>query len=544
MKIKKFSFAVIVGAILLFAGCRSTKIISPVTNSFYTDVVEVNGGKIRGMYSEDGLVEIYAGIPYAAPPVGKLRWKEPQNVEPWEGVKDCVSFAPMAMQKRNSAIYDFLADDIVLKKRDRTRNAPMSEDCLYLNVYAPTGFNPNSDEKLPVLMYIHGGSLRGGSSYFESYDGESIAHDGVVVVTIAYRLGVFGYFAHEDLAKESQNGTTGNYGLLDQIKALEWVYENIGSFGGDNQCITIAGESAGSSSVNAVCASPLAKGMVKRAIAESSGLVIPVPPHTFRTMEDAQKTGNAIMNEFGCSSIDELRNVNAEILIKTKYENTAMTLDGYALVESVWDTYKNSRNNEEALLNGYNYHDGDLFALGSGITSVKKYREVLQRTFGDYTDEVIRLFPAKNGNEARKQYYHIFSAVTFGYQHRNWSNVLASHNVPVYEYFFTMQNKCLSDHHSGEMIYAYGNVPDTRYYTKADYDLERIMKSYWVNFIKTGNPNGVGLPEWKTVNEMPGYVIELGSNIKMRPEEWHELYKVIDKVKLASYGGEYPPQGE
>ena len=218
-----------------------------------TDVVSISQGDLTGVYNEDHTARTYAGIPYAAPPVGDLRWKEPQAPEAWEGVRACDTFAPMAMQQVQSplmnSLYRLLGyHDYRISLKDNYREA-MSEDCLYLNVYAPAD---TGTEPLPVLFFIHGGSLMTGQSYHSEYRGETLAAQGIIVVNFAYRLGAFGYYAHEDLAAESPDGTTGNYGLLDQIAALKWVHDNITAFGGDPDNITIAGESAGSSSVNAL----------------------------------------------------------------------------------------------------------------------------------------------------------------------------------------------------------------------------------------------------------------------------------------------------
>ncbi len=296
-----------------------------------TAVLHIENGDIRGVYNQDETVEVYAGIPFAKAPVGDLRWKEPQDPEDWEGVRDCSYFAPKAMQADSNPVMDSLVSLYAAKTYhpdfSYTPLTATSEDCLYLNVWKPAG----EQHDLPVLLYIHGGSLTSGRSSFESYNGAEIAKRGVIMITIAYRLGVFGYFAHPNLALESPNGTTGNYGLLDQIKSLEWVQENIAHFGGDKNNVTIAGESAGSSSVSALCVSPLATGLFRRAIAESSSLILKNPPHTFRSMKSAQETGKKILEEFRCQSIEDLRKIDAETLVKTQYSNSGMTVDGYAL---------------------------------------------------------------------------------------------------------------------------------------------------------------------------------------------------------------------
>ncbi len=258
-----------------------------------TEVLELRDGKVTGVVDESIGVELYAGIPYAAPPVGDLRWKEPQDPVPWQGVLKADTFAPMEMQPRNLPIYYSLAQ--IIGYHDYRWFAPddnyrpaVSEDCLYLNVWKPAG---KIENPLPVLVYIHGGSLQTGQPWYADYRGTHLAKEGVVVVNLGYRLGVFGYLALEELQAESPNGTTGNYGLLDQIKALEWVRDNIASFGGDPGNVTLAGESAGSASVSAICTSPLAKGLFRRVVMESSTVASETPPHSYRQLSDALKSG-------------------------------------------------------------------------------------------------------------------------------------------------------------------------------------------------------------------------------------------------------------
>ena len=492
-------------------------------------IVKTEKGAVQGILSDDGKVEIFAGIPFAKPPVGDLRWKEPQELEPWDGVLAADHFAPMAMQVEFSRFANFLVNLYAHSKNDRTFKGPMSEDCLYLNVWRPSNIAAGvGGEKLPVLVYIHGGSLTSGQSWYEKYDGTNLAREGIIVVTVAYRLGVFGYFADKELAAESPNGTTGNYGLLDQIKALEWVNKNIEAFGGDAENITIAGESAGSSSVNAVCASPLAKGLFRRAIAESSSIVQKTPPHTFRTMKAALEMGANIKNEFKCSTVEELRKIPAEKLIKTKYKNSSMTVDGYALPRTPYEIYTDGQNNEEALLNGFNASEG--FSFGAfNFPSKRNLHSLLESTFKDRTDQVIAAQNIRTNKDARDYYYDVYSAVCFTYPHDCWTRCLAAQGRPVYEYYFSKENGELGTLHSGEMIYAYRNVPRTRNYDQSDFDLEMIMSSYWLNFVKYGDPNGTAsngkpLPEWKTFNES-GMLLELGEKCVMREDPFTEIYE-------------------
>ncbi|MCR4741342.1 MAG: carboxylesterase family protein [Treponema sp.] len=530
-----FRFYTIVFFALFLVSCSSSSIKNqtqpfPGIETLPTEVIELEKGKIQGIQLTDKSLELFAGIPFAKAPVGDLRWKEPQDLEAWDDIYYADHFAPMAMQNQTPKIIRKLMNAYVHSKGDRTDFAPMSEDCLYLNIWRPKGLDSTS--KLPVLVYVHGGSLSSGSSWFQSYDGASLAQKDLIFVTISYRLNIFGYFASQELAEESPNGTTGNYGLLDQIKALEWVNKNIKEFGGDPENITIAGESAGSSSVNALCASPLSKGMFKRAIAESSSLVVPVPAHTFRSRELALSTGQKIMDELGAKNLADMRNLSAQELMKTTHVNNSMTVDPYSMPEYPWEIYQKGLNHEEALLNGFNKREGDAFIVLSKITK-KNYRDLVADS--PYVTDVDGLCslaePVKNNKEAKKFYGRLFSAICFTYPHDSWTKVLESQGKPVYEYYFSKENKGIGTYHSGEMIYAYGNVPKTKAYNQSDYELEEIMSEYWANFAKYGNPNGLGesnLPLWQTSKESNGLLLELGEEIYMREDPFKEIYQYLD----------------
>lgn len=531
MKSEKIFFLSFLLCLILLTSCNSTlKATKPYDDiTDLTEVVKISSGKIQGIYNPDKTVSLYAGIPFAAPPVGDLRWREPQNVKSWNDILVCDTFKPEAMQKKNSKIFTWAYNKYINSKGSRTDNAPMSEDCLYLNVWTPA----NSEEKsLPVLVYIHGGSLMSGQSWFESYDGEYLASQGIIVVTVAYRLGVFGYFALPELEKESRHNTTGNYGLLDQIKALEWVNNNIEAFGGDVNNITIAGESAGSSSVNALCASPLTKGMFRRAIAESSGIMHEYPSHTFRTKDAAFRMGRNIMKEFNCISIDEMRKIPAENLIKTKYQNNSMTVDGYALPKTPYEIYSAGENHEEALLNGFNANEGAAFTFFQNINKFNYEKLLSQSPYITNLDAILALKSVNSDSEARAFYNDIFSVICFAHPHEEWSKTVTAQGKPVYEYFFTKENNSISTMHSGEIIYFYGNVPHDKNYIDSDYKLENITSSYVLNFVKYGNPNGKAidgsdLPEWKTFAESNGQLIELGENIHMREDPFKKYYQYI-----------------
>ncbi len=514
-------------AALFFVSSCASHSKQSVAGTEKTGVVSSPAGDFRGISLSAEPVELFAGIPYAQPPVGDLRWKEPQPLDRISGVFEADRFPPLAMQNQNGALYTWLYNLIAYRgKSERTDRAPTSEDCLHLNIWRPAG--TRETDSLPVVVYIHGGSLMSGSSWWEPNDGASLASHGVIMVTVDYRLGVFGYFALPELAAESPNGTTGNYGLLDQIAALKWVHDNISSFGGNPDNITIAGESAGSSSVNAVCASPLAAGLFTRAIAESSGLVVPTPPHTFRTMEAAVAMGRDIQKEFNASTLEDLRAIPAEKLITTKYRNSAMTVDGYALPKTPWEIYQAGENHEQALLTGFNRDEADVFTMFGGAPKAKKYAAALENLFGpDITAELVALYPAKTNKEAKRNFNRIISAYWFSYQHHSWTQTLLAQDKPVYEYYFSKDNPSAGAFHSGEMIYLYGNVPSGYGYKKSDYALQDTAVQYMINFIRTGNPNGPELPEWQAADGTD-MVLELGDTVTMVKDPFLPLYPALE----------------
>ena len=509
-----------------------------------TEIISVTQGDISGVYNEDKSVEVYAGIPYAKPPVGELRWKEPQEPEHWQGVRQCDSFAPMSMQSRNPELVNSLTSIIgynnyKISLTDNYREA-VSEDSLYLNIWKPAG----DIKDAPVLVFIHGGYLTSGQPSFSEYNGEGLAKKGIIVVNFAYRLGVFGYMADEALAAESPNGTTGNYGLLDQIQALKWVNQNIQYFGGDTDKITIAGESAGSSSVNALCVSPLAKGLFRYAIGESSGITPIKPYHTFRDMAAALESGAKTKEEFGAATLDELRAIPAEQLVQTKADNSAMTVDGYAITEQPYLTYEKGNNNEQALLNGYNSHEANVFSLFRKVDR-EDYRATLQNLFGKYGYDVEEICPyysyqldydyvVERGGEAKGAYDYVLGGTWFGYSHKKWSEYLAAQGKPVFFYYFNKDNRSLRANHGGEMPYAYGNLDrHARLYDDSDYQLSETMMNYWVNFVTTGDPNGGDLPQWERYNEVE-QILELNDSPRMIDDPYNPLYAIIDQAQKAA----------
>ncbi len=523
---------VLLFAVILIATKPPVKAIpaADYKNIVRTDIVETEKGQVRGVLSEDGEIEIYAGIPYAKPPVGPLRWKEPVSPEAWEGVLEADTFAPMSMQPTNLPIYDSLAQiigyhDYKISLKDNFV-APVSEDSLYLNIWKPAG----DVEDLPVLVYIHGGSLQTGQPWYEDYSGQGLAREGVIVVNMGYRLGVFGFFADEDLAAESANDTTGNYGLLDQIKALEWVRDNIAAFGGDPENVTLSGESAGSACVSALCTSPLAKGLFKRVLLESSTVTAVSPTHSFRLLPEALESGKELKERYNAQYINDLRKIDAKKLVKEADTQHHMTVDGYVLEKTPHEAYLAGEFNEEKIIHGYNLHEGEAFILFDQA-NLSNYEKKVRDYFGELADEVFEIYPITTGDEVKAYWEEIYSAVFFDYPHYCLNRLAVVNEIPVYQYYFVKDNGRLGNWHSGEEVYLYGNIPEgSKLYDETDRVLSDVMKGYFANYIKTGDPNGEGLPLW-TENLNSSDVMEFGDYIGMASERKHALFDVLDKMQ-------------
>ncbi|MBP1530318.1 MAG: carboxylesterase family protein, partial [Erysipelotrichaceae bacterium] len=409
---------VLVFAGIVFLSWPKEKYVPAVEgkNPDKTEIVDTNYGKVQGVYNADHSVEVFAGIPYAKPPVGELRWKEPQKAEAWKDVLVADHFKAMAMQEKDLPIYSSIArivgyHDYEVKLGDE-HDFVADEDCLYLNLWRPADLQ----DKAPVLVYIHGGSLKNGQTWYRDFSGEGLAKDGIIVVNFAYRLGVFGFFANDELAKESEHHTTGNCGLLDMVEALKWVKENIACFGGDPDNITIAGESAGSAAVSALCTSPLAKGLFDKAVLESSTVAARIPTHSYRSYEEALRSGKHLMERYGVTSVEELRKIDAKDLVKEAESQHHITVDGYALIEDPCESYKKGIHNESAILHGYNSEESGPFILFDHA-NMKNYEEKIRRFFGAYADDVLKIYDAKSDEEADRYWAEIYGCIYFAYPH-------------------------------------------------------------------------------------------------------------------------------
>ena len=500
----------------------------------HTAVVSVTGGDVRGVYNEAHDVAYYTGIPYAAAPVGDLRWKEPQDPEPWDDVLEADHFAPMFEQPRNLPIYYSLYQIIGyhdykwFNTKDNYRPA-VSEEALCVNVITPASVG---SEPLPVYVYIHGGSLQTGQPWFEDYRGENMAKEGVIYVNFSYRLGVFGYLALSELQEESPNGTTGNYGLLDQVKALEWVRDNIAAFGGDPDNVTLGGESAGSAAVSALCTSPLAKGLFKRVFLESSTVASKEPPHSFRSLEKALEAGEKLMEKYQVTTLEDLRKIPADKIVESTATEHHMTVDGYALTETPYESYRKGVFNEEAIVHGYNAKESAAFLI-FGNASMKDYEDRVRAYFEDYADDVLKLYPAANDEQAKEMWAEIYGAIFFDYPHYCLNRLAVENEIPVREYYFTKENGRIGSFHSGEEVYVYGNIPVvSKLYNESDRALMGKAFGYLVNYIKTGDPNGDGLPEWPE-NVDSESLLELGDRVAVIEESRRKLafFEVLDRMQ-------------
>ncbi|OZB69513.1 MAG: carboxylesterase, partial [Lysobacterales bacterium 13-68-4] len=389
--------------------------------------VAVTGGTLAGrLATVDGVtLQEFQGIPYAAPPLGPLRWKPPQAVAAWQGVREATGFGPRCMQLP-------LFGDMVFRSRG------MSEDCLYLNVWAPAD---HGDGRRPVLVYFYGGGFLAGDGSEPRYDGASLAAKGLVTVTVNYRLGVFGFLAAPALAAESPRHATGNYGLLDQAAALRWVRANIARFGGDPSHITIGGESAGSISVSALMASPLTRGLIAGAIGESGALIAPIAPQP-RTKAEA--TGRAFMKQVGAASLADLRAMPAEALLQasgpqaTPSFDFAPDVDGLFLTEPPAETYARGAQAQVPLLLGSNSQEGFYTAvLKDEPPTPANYRAALKRLFGDRADEALRLYPGATRDEVMRSATALAGDLFIAHSTWRWMELQHAHSAaPVYFYYY------------------------------------------------------------------------------------------------------------
>jgi len=515
------------------------------------DRVKTANGVVEGAGRQSSGVRIFKGIPFAQPPLGDLRWKEPQPVKSWQGVRPATQFGPRCMQAPIFGDMGF-------------RSNGMSEDCLYLNVWTPA---KKENERLPVLVYFFGGGFVAGDGSEPRYDGESMAARGIVSVTVNYRLGVFGFLAHPELTKESPHHASGNYALLDQSAALRWVRQNIAAFGGDPNRVTIAGESAGSVSVSAQMASPLSKDLIAGAIGESGSIMGTLPPVP---LAQAEQTGSKFAADLGAASLAALRALSTqqifEAATKGGYASVGrfpITLDGYFFPEPPAAIFAAGRQARVPLLVGWNSEEMNGMALLRGKEPTpENYEKAVREQLGPRADAALKLYPATTREEVMQAATDMAGDRFIGFSTWRWSDMQAkTGGKPVYRYFYARPRPAMRAEmgnataglaggvvkgqsaapqappargavHSAEIEYALGNLASNMAYawTPEDYKVSKTMQEYFANFIKKGDPNGPGLPAWPAVEPgKPAQVMRLDVESRADVEKHRDRYLFLDQ---------------
>lgn len=491
--------------------------------------VKTESGLVEGKTSVDGTIQTFLGIPFAAPPVGDLRWREPQPPNPWKGVRPAKEFSAHCVQ---GPIFGDM----------KFPDSGSSEDCLYLNVWSPT---KSATAKLPVMVWIYGGGFQAGATSEPRQNGEFLARKGVVVVSMNYRLGIFGFFSHPDLTKESPHHASGNYGLMDQAAAIQWVKRNISAFGGDPGNITIFGESAGSFSVSAQMASPMTRDLLRHAIGESGAFF----GRDLRTkpLAESEQIGEKFAQSIGANSLAKLRAIPAQELLAAVMKQDPFlfwpNIDGYFLPESVASIFAKGEQAHIALLAGWNHDEGNWHMFfGKDAPTKENYIAKVKADFGPQAEAILKLFPA-GSEEQMKQSASQLSTMTFiAFGTWKWLEAqLATGHEPVYRFEFDQAPPAASDakepdagkyaYHSAEIEYVFRTLKSkTLPFTPEDYALSDMMSTYWTNFARTGDPNSAGLPNWPQYTPQTRYeVMHLKAPMpQANPDDKRELYLQMD----------------
>ena len=504
-----------------FSGALALAAVSLCLYAKSPEVVKTKNGAVKGVVSSDGKVRAFKGIPYAAPPVGALRWKAPQPVTPWVGIRDASQFGARCMQANVFGDMAF---------RD---NGP-SEDCLYLNVWSPVP-EGKKHALLPVMVWVYGGGYVAGATSEPRQDGAVLAEKGVVIVSMNYRLGVFGFLAHPGLAKETGRNGSGNYGLLDQAAALEWVQKNIKSFGGDPANVTIFGESAGSFSVSGLMASPLTKGLIRKAIGESGaffGTSLAVKPAS-----EAQLEGEKFAASIGASSIDDLRAKPAAELLEAstkQHIEFPVTVDGSFFAEDPTATYAAGNQAHVPLLAGWNAQEGWAgMIFEKDKPSTDTYKTHIQDRFKTDADQVLQLYPGTTDEQATQLATDLSGDLFIAYSTWKWLEFQrATGQAPVYRYEFDdapPSTPSRGAYHSAEIEFVFEALPSKNLpWRPEDTKLSDLISTYWTNFAKTGDPNGPGLPQWPAYSKDAGNeVMHLSFDPKAAPDQNHARYEFL-----------------
>ena len=495
--------------------------------------VKTSAGIVKGSATPDGQVRVFKSIPYAAPPVGELRWQPPRPAASWDGVREAADFGPRCLQGQIFA-------DIVFKD--------LSEDCLTLNIWTP-GKAPA--DRLPVMVWIHGGGFQAGAGAEPRHDGNAFAGKGVVLVTINYRLGVFGFLAHPELTRESGRNASGNYGMLDQVAALRWVQDNIAAFGGDPKNVTIFGESAGSFAVSALMASPLARGLFHKAIGESGAFFTSGSGTlALKSLADAEQQGGRFAAAAGADSVAALRAKTGDEILKVALKMQpwfSPNVDGHFLREDVAATFAAGRQSSVPLLAGWNADEirGAIVLARQKPTSASFAADARKR-FGDQADAILKAYPAATDAEALESAAALASDLFIGHATWKWIEMhRQTGKSPVYRYIFDRKIPVAPDQtangvavtardigarHAGEIEYVFGtlslSLPGVPW-EQADRQLSDAMTIYWSNFARGGDPNGPGVPKWPRYDQGQR-VLHLDDTIRDAPDALRERYEALD----------------
>ena len=474
-------------------------------------VVRLDSGPVRGFLDQG--VRAFLGIPYAAPPVGALRWKAPQPPLAWTQVRDCAAFGPACPQPRQAEGGNF------------------SEDCLYLNVWTPAA---KPQARLPVMVWIHGGGFVVGSAAWPEYQGRNLARKGVVLVTLNYRLGPLGYLVHPALSQESPDQTSGNYGLLDQIAALRWVQRNIAAFGGDPGNVTLFGQSAGSRSVSLLLLSPLSDGLFQRAIAQSGGPMLGsehLNPVFNGDMAAVSAMGEVLAQRLGCdqapdvlaamrakSAQEVLQAANTSTSIFTKSLFFAPVFDGRVLPDNPVTAFREGRQHRVPLITGSTLNEGTFYLGGPEVLTLDLYKEFLRARFGAHAAEALAVFPASGDADVARAIDQFLAAAANAEPSRFMVRSMERTGTKAWLYQFTRRPdtdlaRTMGVHHGVDLAYVFGNM-QARGYDARDKALSETVMGYWVNFARTGDPNGPGLPAWPAYQAATDLNLEIGDQVR------------------------------
>jgi para-nitrobenzyl esterase len=480
--------------------------------------VTVDGGLVQGI-AEGGLA-IYKGIPFAAPPVGDLRWRAPQPVTAWPGTRPADKYAPACVQSMGTP-----------------PPSGTSEDCLYLNIWTPAR---SATEKLPVLVWIYGGGFNGGATSYPVHDGARLAKRGVVLVTVAYRVGVIGFFAHPELSAESPQRVSGNYGVLDMIAGLQWISRNIAAFGGDPGRVTIFGESAGGIAVSMLCASPAAKGLFHGAISQSGGSFgpsrkDPQPGENMRVLADAEASGVEFARAAGAGSITALRALSPEKLLEARRGQRGMAwpiVDGRVIPGDQYSLYEGGRFNDTPILVGYNSDEGLSFTR---VKTAAEYAAAVRERYGPFADRLLAAYPTE-GERVTKTARDLARDSAFGWHTWSWARLQSARGKgKAFLYYFDQHPPRTpgspdADHgapHGVDVPYVFENLQGSP--AAAERYISETMATYWTNFAKRGDPNGEGVPAWPPFSDSNPVVMHLGPTARTGPVPSTDSLKVLDQ---------------